>query len=90
MCLRVRDYADTKPWHASKAPKVARMQRSGIRGFGGAIIPDFALLHPGYAGWLRLRSVTVKKYVPPGARLRRYKTMACLKRALPRFVWKDS
>jgi len=30
--------------------QVARVQRSGIRGFGIAIIPDSALLHPGYAG----------------------------------------
>jgi len=40
----------------SKTPKVAHMKRSGIRGFGGAIIPDpalsvaegFGVLHPGF------------------------------------------
>jgi hypothetical protein len=30
--------------------KVARMKRSGIRVFCGSIIPDSAMLHPGYAG----------------------------------------
>jgi hypothetical protein len=71
-CLRVLSQIFLIPTRRAETRDVARMKRSGMRGFAPPSIPDSVALRPGYGGYRRLRSrpELARPSETPGGRFR--------------------